>query len=91
MAAIVVVILWIWCACLDACSSATEHEGLVMSLIVVATNISALADDSDYKYQVLIGDGTLVGSKTITYGKITGHKRDDGWKVLIQRILDEAT
>ena len=60
-----------------------------MSLIVVATNMSNLADVSDYNYQVLIGDGSP-RSKTIAGGKIEGHKREDGWKALIQRILDET-
>lgn len=62
-----------------------------MSLIVVATNKSALAPVSDYNYEVLIGDGTRAGSYTITCGEIKSHTRSDGWKKLIQRILDQSS
>ncbi len=61
-----------------------------MSLIIVATNISKLAPISDYNYEVLVGDGTIKGSSIITNGKIIGHKRDDGWKALVERILGES-
>jgi hypothetical protein len=61
-----------------------------MSLIVVVTNITQLADISDYNYQVLVGDGTPERSKTIAMGQIKGHERAKGWKTLVQRIVDEA-
>ena len=61
-----------------------------MSLIVVARNTSELAPVSDYAVQVLVGDGTPERSKTIHAATVTGHNRADGWKALIQRILDEA-
>ena len=60
-----------------------------MSLIVIVTNIS-LAPVSDYRYEVLVGDGTVKHSHTIVRGTIKKHKRDDGWKALVQHILDEA-
>lgn len=60
-----------------------------MSLIVTVQNISQLADVSNYQYQVLVGDGTLRGSNLIAAGQIEGHKRADGWKKLIQRVLDD--
>lgn len=62
-----------------------------MALIVVLTNVSALAPVSDYNYQVLVGDGTPERSKTLAAGKIEGHRRDDGWQVLIKALLDKET
>lgn len=60
-----------------------------MSLIVVLHNISGLAPISSYDYQVLVGDGgprsTLLAS-----GTVKDHRRDDGWKALVRRLLDEA-
>lgn len=61
-----------------------------MSLIVIARNISELASTSDYDYKVLVGDGTSEGSHIITSGQIKGHKRSDGWKALISRIVEES-
>jgi hypothetical protein len=61
-----------------------------MSLIVVVTNISGLAPVSDYKYQVLIGDGTPERSQILAQGEIKQHSRGDGWKALIRRVLDES-
>lgn len=60
-----------------------------MALIVVITNKSSLAPVSDYNYEVLVGDGTPERSKTITYGKVKGHRRDDGWQKLVQTVLDQ--
>lgn len=59
-----------------------------MSLIVVITNVSKLAPVSDYKYQVLVGDGTAEGSNTIAAGEIKGHKREDGWQALVHKLLE---
>lgn len=61
-----------------------------MALIVVLTNKSGLAPVSDYNYEVLLGDGTISGSKVLARGGVVGHRRDDGWKKLVQRVLDEA-
>lgn len=61
-----------------------------MSLIVVITNRSSLAPVSDYTYEVLVGDGTVNGSRTITRGKIEKHTRADGWKPLVQRVVNES-
>lgn len=61
-----------------------------MSLIVVLTNISQLADVSDYRYQVLVGDGTPERSQIIARGEVKGHRRADGWKTLVQHLLDET-
>lgn len=60
-----------------------------MALIVVLVNISDLAPVSDYRYEVMIGDGTPSRSKTIANGIVKGHKRDDGWEPLVQKLLDE--
>lgn len=61
-----------------------------MALIVVIQNVSSLAPVSDYDYRVLVGDGTPERSHTIASGKILAHTRDDGWKALVQRVLDES-
>lgn len=61
-----------------------------MSLILIAHNISNLAENSDYNYEVLVGDGTPQRSRTIVKGKITGHLRSKGWKELVKRIVDES-
>lgn len=61
-----------------------------MALIIVLTNMSNLAPESDYKYEVLVGDGTTSGSHTIARGEVKGHKRADGWKALVQQLLEEA-
>jgi hypothetical protein len=61
-----------------------------MALIVIATNVSQLAAVSDYRYEVLIGDGTVERSTVITRGVIKKHRRDDGWRALVQRILDKG-
>jgi len=61
-----------------------------MALIVVVQNISELAPVSDYGYEVLVGDGTSARSRVITKGEIKAHVRSDGWKTLIQRVIDES-
>lgn len=61
-----------------------------MSLIVIVTNISSLAPVSDYNYEVLVGDGTRERSRVIARGQVKGHKRNDGWKKLIERVLDDS-
>ena len=71
--------------------SAAGHElaALVMSLIVVLQNRSGLAPVSDYTYRVLVGDGSP-RSRTIAAGTIVQHRRTDGWKALVQRVLAES-
>ena len=59
-----------------------------LALIVVITNKSDLAPVSDYNYEVLVGDGTKQRSKTIARGQVKGHRRDDGWKKLVQLVLE---
>lgn len=60
-----------------------------MALIVVLRNISELAPVSDYRYEVLVGDGSP-RSNVIARGTVCGHKREDGWKALVQQLLDTA-
>lgn len=61
-----------------------------MALIIVLQNVSALADISDYEYHVLVGNGTVAGSTNITQGKLSGHRRLDGWHALVQQLLDST-
>jgi hypothetical protein len=58
-------------------------------LMVQLRNISDMALISDYEYSVLVTlrDGSL---KTIAEGNIKGHVRTDGWRDLVQRVLDES-
>ena len=60
-----------------------------MSLIIVIRNISSLAPISDYTYEVLVGDGTPERTTMLAQGQIHQHVRNDGWKVLVRRLLDE--
>lgn len=62
-----------------------------MALIIVLQNISELADISDYRYQVLIGDGTSDRSHSIAGGTLQGHRRADGWLELVKLLLDANT
>jgi len=61
-----------------------------MSLVISIRNKSALAPISDYDYVVRVGDGTKEGSREIAAGEIKGHKRADGWQILVQRVLDHS-
>ena len=60
-----------------------------MALIVVLHNTTNLAPISDYRYEVLIGDGTASGSVTIERGQVNGHTRADGWDILIGKLLSQ--
>jgi hypothetical protein len=60
-----------------------------MALILVFVNKSNLAPVSDYKVEVLVGDGSVERSKVITAGTVKGHRREDGWQALVQRWLDQ--
>jgi len=62
-----------------------------MSLIVVLQNVSKLAPVSDYKYQVLVGDGSVERSTIITSGTIQGHTRSDGWQKLVATLLEKES
>ena len=54
-------------------------------LILEVTNVSTNDDNiADYSYVV------RVKSETILCGRILGHQRELGWKVLVQRVLDDA-
>jgi hypothetical protein len=59
-----------------------------MALIIVLQNVSNLAPVSDYKYQVLVGDGTVERSKVLTAGTLRRHERADGWVALVRQFLD---
>ena len=46
-------------------------------------NTSNLAPVSDYQYSV------DVNGEVIALGTIEGHRRDDGWAVLVKRIAEQ--
>lgn len=60
-----------------------------MALIIVLINKSELAPVSDYRYEVLVGDGTEKGSRTLEEGMVIGHTREEGWEVLLRKMLNE--
>ena len=60
-----------------------------MALIIVLHNISNLAQVSDYRYQVLVGDGTAERSKVLAAGTVLRHERADGYKALLRALLDD--
>lgn len=60
-----------------------------MSLIIVLRNKSSLTPISDYEYEVMVGDGTKLGSKTLEHGEVIGHRRENGWEALIELFMDE--
>jgi hypothetical protein len=62
-----------------------------MALIVVFTNQSNLAPVSDYKVQVLVGDGTPERSQVLYAGKVASHRREDGWQVLLRQFVDHLS
>lgn len=53
-------------------------------LVVTLRNISNLAEVSDYEYQVLIGGGDRI--RVIETGHVRGHRRSDGWEVLVRDL-----
>lgn len=61
-----------------------------MALILILQNVTNLAPVSDYKVEVLVGDGTPDRSTCLYRGIVTAHTRDDGWKALVQRLLDQV-
>jgi hypothetical protein len=60
-----------------------------MALILAFVNKSNLAEISDYTVEVLVGDGTAARSKTILRETVSGHRRSDGWQVLVQKFLNK--
>lgn len=56
-------------------------------LAVTFRNISDLADVSDYEYEVLVGGGGRTW--LITTGHVRGHRRADGWEVLVKKLLTD--
>ena len=60
-----------------------------MALVVILQNVSHLAPVSDYRYTVLVGDGTDTGSVTIEEGEVREHTRTDGWTVLVSKLLSQ--
>ena len=58
-----------------------------MALIICFVNKSDLAPISDYTVEVLVGDGTSAHSKTILREEVIGHRRSDGWQVLVEKFL----
>lgn len=59
-----------------------------MALILVFQNISDLAEVSDYKFEVLVGDGTPSRSRTIDSGYVRGHTRSEPYDVLVRKLID---
>lgn len=59
-----------------------------MALILTLVNVSNLADVSDYRYAVLVGDGTPERSTPLAHGTIVGHRRAEGWQVLVRKLLE---
>lgn len=61
-----------------------------MALIIVFHRQPPGPDDAaNYNVEVLIGDGTNSGSRTIERGTVDKHNRDDGWVALVQKYLNE--
>ena len=58
-----------------------------MSLIIVLRNKSSLAPVSDYDYEVMVGDGTPARSTSLEHGEVIGHKRDEGWEMLMEHFM----
>ena len=62
-----------------------------MALIIVLVNTSGLAEISNYRYEVMVGDGSPARSNIIETGVIEGHVRAEGWRVLAQKLIDHET
>lgn len=54
-------------------------------LWVRIVNISDLAEVSDYEIEV------GVNRKIIATGVVKGHKRSDGWRALVRKVLESDT
>jgi hypothetical protein len=58
-------------------------------LWIELTNVSEMKPVSDYDYMVKVT--TLQGGvRLLSVGRIKNHKRSDGWKALVQQLLNEA-
>lgn len=55
---------------------------------ITAGNVSNLAEISDYEVEAGIAGRN--GRKPIWNGKVKGHRRADGWIVLLEQILKQA-
>ena len=63
-----------------------------MALIIALQNITEGGIDpgdndrpiSEYRYTVLINE------RPIEVGVVTGHARNDGWRKLVQKVIDKA-
>lgn len=60
-----------------------------MALILIIQNTTQLAPTSDYRYEVLVGDGTPARSHSIASGTIESHVREEGWVALVHRLLEQ--
>lgn len=61
-----------------------------MSLILIFHNDGTGGQhDANYDVEVLIGDGTVDGSRTLSSGRVEGHDRAQEWDVLVSRYLRE--
>jgi len=58
-------------------------------LVVTLQNISQMSEVSDYHFEVWVTTASG-GKKLIEVGDVLQHKRSDGWKVLVQRLLNEV-
>lgn len=56
-------------------------------LAITFRNISNLAEISDYEYTVLIGGGDR--TRVLETGLVRGHRRKDGWEILIEHFMKE--
>lgn len=61
-----------------------------MALILTFVNMSKLAPVSDYRVEVLVGDGSLERSRVLYRGEVKGHPRDAGWQALVRQFLEEV-
>lgn len=61
-----------------------------MSLILVFHNDgTGKQTDANYNVRVMVGDGTLQGTRDIDGGRVVGHNRGDGWDMLVAQFLRE--
>jgi len=64
-----------------------------MSLILVfhndqPKNTGPLKNDANYNVTVMVGDGGP-NSTILAEGRVEGHQRSNGWRVLVRRFLVE--
>lgn len=56
---------------------------MIIMLSIYIRNITGSNDMSDYKYIV------MVDAEVLARGKITKHRRKDGWLQLLKRLIEE--